>query len=202
MSGKDYKIVLAGPFASGRSTFVKKLKDGSVKKIASLKAEAYTVPIHTSAGSITFTFYDSLVHAKGGIPKDDFNRNAEGAIVFFDLTSRESYDKVPEWYDAVASANHRRGSEDIPILLVGNKLDGKRDMTPKEIDYPRKKKIDYMEISSKANYKIDDVLLYLAKKLLGDGTQLTDEVNWSAGDAKVDTEAAEKAMKEYTALLA
>lgn len=91
-----------------------------------------------------------------------------------------SYDKVPEWYDAVASANHRRGSEDIPILLVGNKLDGKRDMTPKEIDYPRKKKIDYMEISSKANYKIDDVLLYLAKKLLGDGTQLTDEVNWAS----------------------
>jgi small GTP-binding protein len=48
-----------------------------------------------------------------------YYRGAMGALVVFDVTSRESYDHVPEWVrDARALA-----APDLVVMLVGNKVD-------------------------------------------------------------------------------
>jgi GTPase SAR1 family protein len=54
--------------------------------------------------------------------KSDFNviengfRDADAAIIMFDVLSQSSYDNVPKWYNEITSK-----CEEIPILLIGNK---------------------------------------------------------------------------------
>jgi hypothetical protein len=47
------------------------------------------VPLYTSAGSVVLTLYDTTMHAKGGLPADDFFRNADAAVVFFAANDRD-----------------------------------------------------------------------------------------------------------------
>lgn len=110
-----------------------------------------------------------------------------------------SYKALEEWYDAFQSANGRKGSAPIPIIVVGTKIDDAkgRETEPKDVDFPRKKELKYMEISSKGNWNVKELLVEVLSATVGDGTQLTDNVEITEASAEVDEQAAEKAMKEY-----
>ena len=80
------------------------------------------------------------------------------------------------------------------------------------------KKLPYLEISSKANYKTKELLLGIVRVLMGEspnlcldkydvmadlcrtGIQLTGEIEFEKATAEVDEERAEAAMKEYAAV--
>merc|ERR1712185_372567 len=62
-----------------------------------------------------------------------------------------------------------RVCENIPIVLVGNKVDVKdRKVKAKQITFHRKKNLQYYDISAKSNYQFEKPFLYLAQKLVGD----------------------------------
>lgn len=59
--------------------------------------------------------------------------------------------------------------ENIPICLVGNKVDDKdRKVKPKHITFHRKKNLQYFDVSAFANYNIEKPFLWILKKLTGD----------------------------------
>ena len=63
-----------------------------------------------------------------------------------------------------------RVCENIPIVLVGNKVDVKdRKVKAKQITFHRKKNLAYFDISAKSNYNFEKPFLWLARKLTGDG---------------------------------
>lgn len=144
-------------------------------------------------------FYDTTLHAKGGLPSQEFFRQADAALCFYDITSRASYDALEEWVAEVQAHNARRGSEPLPVIVAGTKLDRLADRaTPSAaIELPRVRKLPYIEISSRANYRVSDLLLGLCKALLGQGTQLTDQIALEAATAEIDEEAADAARKDY-----
>lgn len=81
----------------------------------------------------------------------------------FDVTSRISYKNVPNWHRDLV-----RVCENIPIVLVGNKVDVKdRKVKAKQITFHRKKNLAYYDISAKSNYNFEKPFLYLARKLTG-----------------------------------
>lgn len=124
-TGNEFKVVLAGQFGTGKTSFATRIKSAKAdsKEIKALKTTQYPVKLQTSAGQVTLNLFDTNLHAKGGIPDDGFFRTADAAIVFFDLTNEESYSAMEEWYDAVVKANGRKGSEPLPIVVVGTKAD-------------------------------------------------------------------------------
>ncbi|SNX84487.1 related to GSP1 - GTP-binding protein of the ras superfamily [Melanopsichium pennsylvanicum] len=201
-SGKEFKVVLVGQFGSGKTSFATRIKSATAdkKEIKALKTTQYPVALQTSAGQVTLNLFDTNLHAKGGLPDDGFFRTADAAIVFFDLTKQASYEAMEEWYDAVVKANGRRGSEPLPIVVVGTKADDikARELKPEAIEFPRKKEHPYREISAHANYGVKELLLDVCKALLGDSVQLTDEVNLDKAKIdKIDEEQLEKLFGEY-----
>ena len=80
-----------------------------------MKVETYPVKLYTSAGPVTLTLYDTLLHAKGGLPEQDFFRTADAAVCFYDITKQTSYDALESWYDEVQKHNTRRGSAPLPV---------------------------------------------------------------------------------------
>jgi len=82
----------------------------------------------------------------------------------FDVTSRITYKNVPNWHRDLT-----RVCENIPIVLVGNKVEIKdRKVKAKNITFHRKKNLQYFDISAKSNYNFEKPFLWLARKLTGD----------------------------------
>ena len=81
----------------------------------------------------------------------------------FDVTSRITYKHVPNWHRDLT-----RVCENIPIVLVGNKVDIKeRKVKAKQVTFHRKKNLPYYDISAKSNYNFEKPFLWLARKIFG-----------------------------------
>merc|ERR1712224_1011363 len=66
----------------------------------------------------------------------------------FDVTSRITYKNVPNWHRDIV-----RVCENIPIVLVGNKVDVKdRQVKAKNIQFHRKRNLQYYDLSARSNY--------------------------------------------------
>lgn len=98
----------------------------------------------------------------GGL-RDGYYIQGQCAIIMFDVTSRTTYKHVPNWHRDLV-----RVCDDIPIVLVGNKVDIKdRKVKARQIGFHRKRNLPYYDISAKSNYNYEKPFLWLARRLIG-----------------------------------
>ena len=77
------------------------------------------------------------------------------AILVFDITSERSYKQLEFWYNFV-----REKYGDIPIHIVGNKVDIEdRKVKADMISFHREKSLNYIEVSAKTGFNIEQLLL-------------------------------------------
>jgi Ras-related protein Rab-21 len=88
-----------------------------------------------------------------------FYRDADGAVLVFDLTIKESFEKVIKWYKEL-----QQYVEGIRVILVGNK----RDKGDQQVDIEEAKKlarglgVSYISVSAKEGKGVDDIFSLLA----------------------------------------
>ncbi len=84
-----------------------------------------------------------------------------------------SHSKSPELF---RTFSYRLGDlvrvcENVPIVLVGNKVDVKeRKVKAKGITFHRKRNLQYYDVSAKSNYNFEKPFLWLARRLVGNPT--------------------------------
>ena len=112
---------------------------------------------------ISFNVWDCAGQEKFGGLRDGYIIKSQCAIIMFDVTARITYKHVPNWHCELT-----RIVGNIPIVLVGNKVDVKdRKVRPKSITFHRKKNLPYYDISVRSNYNFEKPFLWLARKLTG-----------------------------------
>jgi len=159
-----FKLILVGDGGVGKTTFVKRHLTGEFEKkyVATLGVEVHPLGFHTNYGAICFNVWDTAGQEKFGGLRDGYYIQGQCAIIMFDVTSRITYKNVPNWHRDLV-----RVCENIPIVLVGNKVDVKdRKVKAKSITFHRKKNLQYYDISAKSNYNFEKPFLWLARKLL------------------------------------
>lgn len=114
----------------------------------------------------------------------------------FDVTSRITYKNVPNWHRDLT-----RVCENIPIVLCGNKVEVKeRKVKTKQINFHRKKNIQYYEISAKTNYNFEKPFLYLARKLTNEaGLVFAEMPALQPAEVQIDMAAQQAAEAELAA---
>nr|CAB3265422.1 GTP-binding nuclear protein Ran-like [Phallusia mammillata] len=191
-----FKLVLVGDGGVGKTTFVKRHLTGEFEKkyVATLGVEVHPVEFCTNRGPIRFNVWDTAGQEKFGGLRDGYYIQGECAIIMFDVTSRVTYKNVPNWHRDLV-----RVCENIPIVLVGNKVDIKdRKVKAKAINFHRKKNLQYYDISAKSNYNFEKPFLWMARKLVGDpNLEFVQMPALLPPEVKVD----ESLMKEYEAEL-
>ena len=161
-----YKLVLCGDGGTGKTTFVKRHLTGEFTKkyIATLGAEVHPMDFYTSRGKIRFEVWDTAGQEKLACLRDGYYIDAQCAIIMFDVGSRITYKNVPKWYKDIT-----RVCDNIPIVLVGNKVDiADRKVKARQILFPRKHGIQYYDISAKSNYQFEKPFVWLLKRLTND----------------------------------
>merc|ERR1711998_641503 len=162
----QFKCLLVGDGGVGKTTFVKRHVTGEFEKkyVATIGVEVNPLPFDTNRGRICFNVWDTAGQEKFGGLRDGYYIQGQCAIIMFDVTGRITYKNVPVWYRDLM-----RVCENIPIVLVGNKVDVKeRKVKVKQINFHRKKNLGYYDISAKSNFNYEKPFLSLAKKLVGD----------------------------------
>ena len=83
-----------------------------------------------------------------------FYKRAQGAVITFDLSRRESFDRVSQWVRQV----NDNCPESVTMLLVGNKCDLEREIDEEECQQlATDHGMQYIETSAKENTNVDQL---------------------------------------------
>ena len=93
-----------------------------------------------------------------------YYRGASAALVVYDITSIESFERAQAWVKEL----QRQGNPNIVVALVGNKVDRAEarqvDQTTAQ-SYAKENGILWMETSAKTAVNVNEVFLAIAQKL-------------------------------------
>jgi len=162
----EFKLVLIGDGGVGKTTFVKRHLTGEYEKryIATVGVEVHPLKFATTRGNVIFNVWDTAGQEKLSGLRDGYYIGGQCGIIMFDVTSRITYKNVPKWHRDLV-----RVCENIPVVLVGNKVDVKdRKVKAKQITYHRRHNLQYFDVSAKSNYQFEKPFLWLARRLSGD----------------------------------
>lgn len=158
-----FKLILVGDGGVGKTTFVKRHISGEFEKkyVPTLGVDVRPLRFTTNYGPVCFNVWDTAGQEKFGGLRDGYYIQGQCAILMFDVTNRVTYKNVQNWHRDLT-----RVCENIPIVLVGNKVDIKdRRVKAKNITFHRKKSLSYYDISAKSNYNFDKPFLSLLRQL-------------------------------------
>lgn len=126
-----------------------------------------------------------------------FYRDVYGAVLTFDITKREHFEALPGWLSELRSNVHRLNEErnngnykiaDIPIILLGNKLDlaNLRAINSTEaIQFAQRYYLlDYMETSAKNNINVEEAFHKLFKTIFQQKNDRLQDENLNISDKK------------------
>jgi GTPase SAR1 family protein len=92
-----------------------------------------------------------------------FFRGIEGAMIVFDLTSKESFEEVDSWISDV----RRIGGREVSIAVVGNKRDETRVVFRKEAEkYAKERGLVYIETDDKDKKQMNKIVKSLALEII------------------------------------
>ena len=66
-----------------------------------------------------------MVYIQAGANDDRYLKWAQGYIVVYSITSRGSFDRARSYLDII-NQYHRNNGRELPVALVGNKMDLER----------------------------------------------------------------------------
>eukprot|EP00750_Incisomonas_marina_P031466 INCI8176.1.p1 GENE.INCI8176.1~~INCI8176.1.p1 ORF type:complete len:264 (+),score=62.60 INCI8176.1:292-1083(+) len=198
---RAFKVVIVGDGGVGKTTFVKRHLTGEFEKqyVATQGAMAHKMPFFTNKGPINFNVWDTAGQEKFGGLGDGYYVKAAAAIIMFDVTSRITYQNVPDWHKAL-----ERVCENIPMVLCGNKVDRpERKVKTRQITFHRKKNIKYYDISAKSNYNYEKPFLFISRKLARDHTLVfTQQPALAPPEARIDANQMAQMQRDMQAMQA
>lgn len=155
---KSIKLVLLGESSVGKTSIVSRfvnqqftdLQDSTIgaayfSKLSMIKGENYRLEIWDTAGQER---YHSLAPM--------YYRGAKGAIVVFDITSANSFEKAKSWISELKLT----ANMNVQITLVGNKTDlqhRRQVLSDTAKNFAEQEELTYIETSAKNNINIDDI---------------------------------------------
>ncbi len=169
-----FKVIVIGDSSVGKSSLISRFVQDTFEfdHNTTLGVDMKYKIIQHQNKSIKIQLWDTAGQERYQSIVSNYYRNADGVIICFDLTAKDTYKHVLNWLDTVDKNIYR----DHARILVGTK----QDLTRKrEVQFEdalllaNDHQMDYIEISSKLNrsarienelfYKLCNKMLYLAE---------------------------------------
>ena len=171
----DIKIITLGNTSVGKSSFILKYIENkfTYNYTTTLGLDFKQKKIKLKNGKeVRLRIFDTAGQERFRSVSVSFIKKADGVILIYDISNRESFDSIGEWIKNIRET----GKEILPVVLVGNKCDlppEKRKIT--EIEGKEKAdefKISFFESSCKEGISIKEVFHKLIE-------EITTKSSWS-----------------------
>jgi len=181
----SFKLVTLGEGRVGKSSLIIRYTQDTFDEahpptmVASFVEKRVNIDGHSVLLNLWDTAGQERFHALGPI----YYRDADAALLVFDVTDVESFVKVKRWVSELRTMV----AEDIPICLAGNKSDLERERTVdiNEVEaYANSLHIKVFWTSALTNRNVDACFVYLARAAVARARELA-KLN-PGGKAKED----------------
>lgn len=164
----QFKLVLLGESAVGKSSlvlrFVKDQFDDYRESTIGAAFLTQTIALDETT-TVKFEIWDTAGQERYKSLAPMYYRNANCAVVVYDVTQASSLDKAKAWVKEL----QRQANENIVIALAGNKLDlasSKRAIETRDAeDYAKQAGLLFFETSAKTAENVKELFTAIAKKL-------------------------------------
>lgn len=165
--GDRFKVVLLGEGRVGKTSILLRYTKGeySDKQVSTLQASYLDKKLTVNGSQVQLSIWDTAgqerFHALGPI----YYRDAAGALLVYDITDAESFNKVKNWVKELKKIV----GNDIVIVIAGNKIDMEknRHVNNSEAEsYASSVGATHFQTSAKTNRGLDEVFNHLASKML------------------------------------
>ena len=169
----NFKISVFGNYNTGKTAFMHYLQENKYINIyePTIGVEFGTKIVELEGvGQIKITFWDCAGQERFNSVISNFFKDVTAGILFFDVTDKKSYDSILDWVKKFRDHN----TLDVPLLLVGNKIDKKNRVVSKKDAYTLATDLNliYIETSVKEGININRAI-----NLLVDSIYETKETN-------------------------
>lgn len=162
----QFKLVLLGESAVGKSSLVSRFSKNKFDEFreSTIGAAFLTQSVRLDNDTtVKFEIWDTAGQERYKSLAPMYYRNANAAVVVFDLTSPSSLGRAKSWIKEL----QLQASEQIVIALVGNKLDLDNRQVPRETaeSYATEAGLLYFEASAKTGENVNAIFKALAERM-------------------------------------
>lgn len=160
----DLKIVLTGDYGTGKTNFIKKIIFKHYGIIPEPKNIEFTRQELTVKGkTVMDTIWDTFSWEKFCAISARYYRDANAAMLFYDITDLNSFNSLEKWLDDI----HKYAEPDVVIMLIGNKCDSleteRQVSTEIGKNYAKQHNLLFCEMSVHKSINVEVALMQLLK---------------------------------------
>mmetsp|Transcript_67890 Transcript_67890/g.99301 ORF Transcript_67890/g.99301 Transcript_67890/m.99301 type:complete len:188 (+) Transcript_67890:62-625(+) len=125
------KVISMGEAGAGKSCLIKRYCEEKfvAKYISTIGVDFGVKSIVVDNHQVKANFWDLAGASEYFEVRNEFYRDAQGAMLVFDVGNRASFDALDAWVEEA----HKYGARDMHVVVCGNKADSKnREVKPKE----------------------------------------------------------------------
>ena len=164
----NLKILIIGESGVGKSSLLLRFTDDQFDpdQEATIGVDFKVKVIDNNGNKVKLAIWDTAGQERFRTLTPSYYRGAQGAILVYDISSRESFQKVEDWLNELEtySTNH-----DLIKMLVGNKCDKEADrrVTKEEgLKCARKYQMMFIEASAKTKEGVTVAFEELGEKII------------------------------------
>jgi len=162
-----YKLVLLGDAGVGKTALAVQFVKGQFNEFtestigASFMNQTVTLPDDTL---VKFQIWDTAGQERFHSLAPMYYRGAQAAIVVYDITNRNSFEKASEWVKEL----QQQGDPNVVVAFVGNKCDmttARKVSTEESSRYAEENGLFFIETSAKTATNVSELYMRIAKQL-------------------------------------
>ena len=168
------KLVILGEGRVGKTSillqyFKKTFNEGQGKTV---NPAFYEKTVNSNGEKVQLKFWDTAGQEQFNAISALYYQNAVGALIVYDVSIPETFDKVKQWVRTLQEAV----GKDIVFVVAGNKFDlsSKEELDKKSAEieaYCAKEKCKHFYTSAKTRFQVDDTFSCLINSVLNKSKQ-------------------------------
>ncbi|XP_075756704.1 EF-hand calcium-binding domain-containing protein 4B isoform X2 [Pelodiscus sinensis] len=161
-----FKIIFVGNSSVGKTSFLQRFCEdhfsAGTSATVGIDYCVKTVPMDNS--QVALQLWDTAGQERYRSITKQFFRKADGVIVMYDITAKDTFTAVKQWLVSIEEAT----GENIPVLLLGNKTDNEKE---REVPYglgehlAKEYSLIFYECSACSGHNTREPVLHLARIL-------------------------------------
>ncbi len=167
------QLLIIGDSTVGKTSILNKFANGTFNQnyLATVGLDNITKDETIDGKNIRIKIWDTAGQERYKALTKGFFNNAEGIMIVFDVTNSETYDNLKNWIQSIHNFMGNK-MEEIPIIIIGNKIDcEEREVKTEDAEsFCKGQNYPYFETSAKTGENIDKTIRFLVKKIIDGNT--------------------------------